>query len=76
MSKEKIKRENEKKDLDKKHAEELEAAQNAAKQKLAMGAVAGTVIAFVLALLMFAGGSSAPASATAGDMWTFDEKAS
>ena len=65
MSKEKIKRAEEKKALDKKHAEELDEAQNAANQKLIMGAVVGTLLTFVLAYFVMGGSSSAAASAGA-----------
>ena len=58
MSKEKVKREKEKQDYDKKHAEELEAAKAEAQKKLAMGAIVGTLLTFVLAFLLFGGSGS------------------
>ena len=62
MSKEKVKREKEKKEFDKKHAEALEAAKNEANQKMAIGAVVGTILTFVMAFLLFGGsGQKIPA---------------
>ena len=65
MSKEKIKRAEEKVAFDKKHAEELEAAKNEANQKLMMGAAVATFLSFVMAYLVMGGSSSAAASAGA-----------
>ena len=66
MSKEKIKRENEKKELDHKHSAELEDLKKAGMTNLMIGAAGALVFAIVAFYVMGSGASSSAGASGAG----------
>ena len=59
MSKEKVKRENEKAILQEKHAEQLTQIQGAANQKMVIGIIASTLLTLAIAYFMMSQGAAA-----------------